>query len=198
MGFCQWIQKWVQKWVFGCKSGSKCVKTHFCTHLKPISGYSRNPLLAQFKGGGNCFLKPALRQSRPSIRSDLIFQIRSYIHTSLQARSYRIGSSKIRSLEPQGAFLLLYVRYFRNPSGAPRPTESQTPQQQKEKFQKPRLSPKVNVRSPKVNVRFPKVNARSPKVTLSTFREFLKNLKFLKFPVGGVTVTAVPKIAKSW
>ena len=61
---------------------------------------------------------------------------------------------------------------FENPYGAPRPTESQNPQQQKKKFQKsrkPRLSPKVNVRSPKVNVRSPKVNVLSPKVNVKYF-----------------------------
>ena len=40
-------------------------------------------------------------------------------------------------------------------------TESQTPpQQQKKRFQKPRLSPKVNVISPKVNVLSPNVNVK--------------------------------------
>ena len=53
-----------QKWVLGC------VKTHFSTHLKPISGYSRNPLFTQVKEGGNSFPKRPLRQSRPSILLD--------------------------------------------------------------------------------------------------------------------------------
>ena len=57
-----------QKWVFGCKSGSKCFKTHFCTHFKPISAYSRKPTFTQFKGGRNWFPKRVLRQSRPSIK----------------------------------------------------------------------------------------------------------------------------------
>ena len=39
----KWVQKWVKSGVFGCKSGSKFVKTHFCTHFKPISAYSRKP-----------------------------------------------------------------------------------------------------------------------------------------------------------
>ena len=46
MGFCQWAEmgpKVGQKWIFGCKSGSKCIKTHFCTPFKPISAYSRKP-----------------------------------------------------------------------------------------------------------------------------------------------------------
>ena len=55
----------------------------------------------------------------------------------------------------------------------------------KKKFQKPRLSPKVSVISPKVNVISPKVNVLSPQVNVQHFGEFLKNLKFLKFPVGG-------------
>ena len=61
MGFCQWAEmgpKVGHKWVFGCKSGSKWVKTHFCTHFKPIlADFHENPLFTQFKGGGNCFLK---------------------------------------------------------------------------------------------------------------------------------------------
>ena len=46
MGFGQWAEmgpKVGQKWVFGCKSGSKCAKTLFFTHLKPISADSRKP-----------------------------------------------------------------------------------------------------------------------------------------------------------
>ena len=46
IAFCQWAEMGSevgQKWVFGCKSGSKCVKTHFCTHFKPILAYSRKP-----------------------------------------------------------------------------------------------------------------------------------------------------------
>ena len=62
-----------QKWVFGCKSGLKCVKTHFCTHLNPFRDIHENPLLTQFKGGGNCCLKTALTQSRPSINLELEF-----------------------------------------------------------------------------------------------------------------------------
>ena len=48
------------------------------------------------------------------------------------------------------------------------------------------MSPKVNLMSPKVNVISPKVNVVSPKGKgLSIFREFWKNLKFLKFLVVG-------------
>ena len=72
------------------------------------------------------------------------------------------------------------LRYFGNPYGAPRPTESQNPPATKKipKNRKPRLSPKVNARSPKVNILSPKVNVKN-------LKEFLKNLKFLKFLVGG-------------
>ena len=57
--------KVVQKWVFGCKSGSKCVT--FAPTLNPLWLFHENPLFTQFKGGGNCFPKRALRQSWPSI-----------------------------------------------------------------------------------------------------------------------------------
>ena len=70
---------------------------------------------------------------------------------------------------------------FENPYGPPDPWSPKTPSNNKKKFQKlrkPRSSPKVNVCSPKVNV-------LSPKVNVKYFQEFLKNLKFLKFPVGG-------------
>ena len=46
---------------------------------------------------------------------------------------------------------------FENPHGPPDPRSPKTPQRQKNKFQKtrkPRLSPKVNVRSPKVNAKY--------------------------------------------
>ena len=57
--------KWVQKWDFGCKSGSKhsfrpTRKTHFWI-------FAKTHFLPRLRGGGNCFLKRALRQSRPSI-----------------------------------------------------------------------------------------------------------------------------------
>ena len=58
MGSCQWAgtgPKVGQKWVFGCKSGSKWVRTHFCTHLKPISGFSRKPTFYPVEGGGIVF-----------------------------------------------------------------------------------------------------------------------------------------------
>ena len=55
--------KCVQKWAFGCKNGSKWVETHF----SPLWAHFENPLFSQFKGGGNCFLKRAPRQSRPSM-----------------------------------------------------------------------------------------------------------------------------------
>ena len=54
MGFCQWAEmgpKVGRKWVLGCKSGSKRVKTHFSTHLKPISGYPRKPTFYPVEGG---------------------------------------------------------------------------------------------------------------------------------------------------
>ena len=47
--------------------GEKWVKTHLSPTFNPFRDFRENPLFAQFKGGGNCFLKRALRQSRPSI-----------------------------------------------------------------------------------------------------------------------------------
>ena len=71
MGFCQWAEMGpkvgfgVQKWV---KSGSKPT---FALTLNPFRDFRENPLFSQFKGGGNYFLKMALRQSRPSIKQRL-------------------------------------------------------------------------------------------------------------------------------
>ena len=53
---------WMQKWV---KMGQEPT---FAPTLNPFRDFHKNPLFTQFKGGGNCFLKTALRQSRPSIR----------------------------------------------------------------------------------------------------------------------------------
>ena len=78
------------------------------------------------------------------------------------------------------------------------PTGPKTPQQQKKKFpknRKPRLSPKVNVRSPKVNVCSPKVNARSPKVNVKYFLGIFEEFKVFEISCWGVTVTGVSKIS---
>ena len=51
--FSQWAEmgpKVGQKWVFRCKSGSKCTKTHFCTHLKPIWGIHKTHFLPSLRG----------------------------------------------------------------------------------------------------------------------------------------------------
>ena len=58
MGFGQWAEmgpKVGQKWVFGCKSGSKCVKTHLSPTLNPFRQIHENPLFTQFKGVENVF-----------------------------------------------------------------------------------------------------------------------------------------------
>ena len=60
--------EWVQKWVFGCKSGSTPT---FHPTLNPFWDFCENPLFTQFRGGRNCFLKRALKQSRPSIKQPL-------------------------------------------------------------------------------------------------------------------------------
>ena len=71
VGFCQWAEMgprvgfWLQTWF---KSGSK--PSFFFHPLKTHFGiFAKTHFLAsnQFKGGGNCFLARALRQSWPSI-----------------------------------------------------------------------------------------------------------------------------------
>ena len=91
----------------------------------------------------------------------------------------------------------LCVRYFRQPlRGPPTHRVPNSPSNKKRKFKNPHnlqeypkvtLSPpKVNAISPKVSVISRKVKVISPKVNIQYFcREFLKSLKFLKFPVGG-------------
>ena len=60
--------KRVQKLVLGRNNGSKVGRNPLFTHFKPISDFRENLPFSQFKGDGNCFLKGALRQSRPNIR----------------------------------------------------------------------------------------------------------------------------------
>ena len=57
MGFSQWAE---MGWVLGAKVGQSGSKP-------PFRDFRETPLFTQFKGGLNCFLKRALRQSRPSI-----------------------------------------------------------------------------------------------------------------------------------
>ena len=47
--------------------GEKWVETHFSPTSNPFRDFRENPLFSQFKGVGNCFLKRALKQSRPII-----------------------------------------------------------------------------------------------------------------------------------
>ena len=47
--------------------GEKWVETHFSPTSNPFRDFRENRLFSQFKGVGNCFLKRALKQSRPSI-----------------------------------------------------------------------------------------------------------------------------------
>ena len=51
----------------GTKMGQKWVETHFWPIFVPISGFSRKPIFSASLRGGNCFLKRALKQSRPSL-----------------------------------------------------------------------------------------------------------------------------------
>ena len=94
--------------------------------------------------------------------------------------------------------IFLRVSYFRNPYGAPRPTESQNPAAIKKKLKqnrKPRLSPKVNVLSPKVNVMSPKVNVLSPNVNVNYFQGIFEEFKVFEISCWGVMVTGVSKIS---
>ena len=73
----------------------------------------------------------------------------------------------------------LYIRYFRKPLRAPRPTSQNPPATKKEIPKIPKtpiipksrrlFSPKVDARSPKVDAHSPKVNARSLKVNVKYF-----------------------------
>ena len=62
----EWVQKWVKSGFLGAKVGKKGPKPTFAPTLNPFRDFHENPLFTHFKGGGNCFLKTALRQSRPS------------------------------------------------------------------------------------------------------------------------------------
>ena len=63
----KWVQKWVKSGFWGAKVGQNAPKPTFSPTLNPFRQIHENPLFTQFKGGGNCFPKRALRQSRPSI-----------------------------------------------------------------------------------------------------------------------------------
>ena len=67
----EWVQKWVKSGFLGAKVGKNESKPTFAPTLNPFRDFHENPLSTQFKGGGNCFLKTALRQSRPSITHDV-------------------------------------------------------------------------------------------------------------------------------
>ena len=60
--------EWVKSGFLGAKVGKNGSKPTFAPTLNPFRDFHENPLFTQFKGGGNCFLKAALRQSRPSIK----------------------------------------------------------------------------------------------------------------------------------
>ena len=81
MGLCQWAEMG-PKVGFGVKKmGQKWVETHFSPTSNPFRDFRENPLFSQFKGGGNCFLKRALKQSRPSIRHNYeLWDILPYIY----------------------------------------------------------------------------------------------------------------------
>ena len=53
-----------KKWVFGCKNGLKVGRNPLSPTLAHSWIFAKTPLFSQFKGGGKCFLKRALRQSR--------------------------------------------------------------------------------------------------------------------------------------
>ena len=64
----KWVQKWVKSGFLGAKVGQNASKPTFAPTSNPFRHIHENPLFTQFKGGGNCFPKRALRQFRPSIR----------------------------------------------------------------------------------------------------------------------------------
>ena len=76
MGFGRWAEmgpKVDQKWVFGCKVGQMGQNPLFHPLETHVGRFTKTHFLPSFKGGGNCFPKRALRQSRPSITFGLVF-----------------------------------------------------------------------------------------------------------------------------
>ena len=67
MNGLKWVQKWVKSGFLGAKVGQNSSKPTFAPTLNQFRLIHENPLFTQFKGGGNCFPKKVLRQSRPSI-----------------------------------------------------------------------------------------------------------------------------------
>ena len=59
----EWVQKWVKSEFLGAKVGQNASRPTFAPTLNPFRGFHENPLFTQLKGGGNCFLRRALRQS---------------------------------------------------------------------------------------------------------------------------------------
>ena len=93
------VLEWVQKWVFGRKSGLKWAKLTFAPTLNPFRGFHENPsFYPVLRGGGNCFLKTALRQSRPSITHELIWQ-NHYTQEILMLELFRVLVRKERAHE---------------------------------------------------------------------------------------------------
>ena len=94
----KWVQKWVKSGFLVAKVGSKCVKTHFSTHLNPFRDFRENPLFTQLKGGGNSFLKRPLRQSRPSISTGIDSGLLTW---QLCAPTSRMGHPVLKRLDVQ-------------------------------------------------------------------------------------------------
>ena len=69
----------------GPKMGQKWVETHFWPTSNPFRDFRENPLFSQFKGVGNCFLKRALKQPRPSIIFAVEFALSPSLWNSVEA-----------------------------------------------------------------------------------------------------------------
>ena len=63
----KWVQEWVKTGFWGAKKWVNTSEPTFLPTLNPFGNIDKNPFLTQFKGGGNCLPKWALRQSGPSI-----------------------------------------------------------------------------------------------------------------------------------
>ena len=90
----EWVQKWVKSGFWGAKVGKNGPKPTFAPTWNPFRDFHKNPLFTQFKGGGNSFLKTALRQSRPSIRLQGGLGVSAHPHTLKISKLLRLPVSR--------------------------------------------------------------------------------------------------------
>ena len=124
------------------------------------------------------FLWETLRQS--SSKSLLSVVSKRWFEFSPESKfPYPLLNLNLTPFLPQ-----FYLRYFRNPYGTPRPTEPENPPATKKEIPKFPKTPIIPKSGPPIipKSRRPVPKSRRP---FSIFREFLKNLEFLKFLVGG-------------